>query len=182
MPGPRPWRPWRPLLVAAVLALAAAALPATAAAAAQANATGGAATLTAAPLDARNEQDLLKWSLCANGLRQGRRQAARVDSWQRSWGARLRPAASALADRHRQPLPPPTSMPCRAPPPTRCAAHSDPEELRAAAAAARAAADAGSADFQEQQARVAALLDELKGQPTEAELMQARWAGVRRLG
>ncbi|PRW58654.1 hsp70 nucleotide exchange factor FES1 isoform X1 [Chlorella sorokiniana] len=50
--------------------------------------------------------------------------------------------------------------------------HSDPEALRAAAAAARKAADAGSSEFAEKQQRVQALLDAMKGEPTEAELMQ----------
>lgn len=59
---------------------------------------------------------------------------------------------------------------CRAALP--CAAHSDPDALRAAAAEARAGAEARSPEFQEKQARVAALLEAMQGEPTEAELMQ----------
>lgn len=50
--------------------------------------------------------------------------------------------------------------------------HSDPDALRQAAAEARQAADAGSPEFAEKQRRVQALLDAMKGEPTEAELMQ----------
>lgn len=76
-----------------------------------------------------------------------------------------RPAPSATAA---QPMPTPLA-PSLIP-----AAHSDPDALRAAAAEARQAADAGSPEFEEKQRRVQALLDAMKGEPTEAELMQAR--------
>lgn len=58
-----------------------------------------------------------------------------------------------------------------APPPTH-AAHSDPEELKLAAAEARAAADAGSPAFLERQARVQALVEALRVEPSEADLMR----------
>lgn len=55
-----------------------------------------------------------------------------------------------------------------------CAAHSDPDELRRAAAEARRGAEEGSPDFLERQRRVQQLLEAMRGEPSEAELMQAR--------
>lgn len=58
------------------------------------------------------------------------------------------------------------------------AAHSDPDALRAAAEEARAGAEAGSAEFLEKRAKVAALLEAMRGEPSEAELMQVCLAGA----
>lgn len=52
------------------------------------------------------------------------------------------------------------------------AAHSDPDELRRAAEAARHGAATGDPDFLERQAKVQALLHRMKEEPSEAELMQ----------
>lgn len=51
-------------------------------------------------------------------------------------------------------------------------AHSDPDELRRAAEAARHGAATGDPDFLERQAKVQALLHRMKEEPSEAELMQ----------
>ena len=136
-----------------------------------------AATRTAAPLQAKDEQDLLKWALCewefiysaapasTHGHGQtcssGRRRRRAAPAW---------PAATAA-----QPLAAPALLAHLLRP---AAAHSDPDALKAAAAEARAAAEAGSPEFRERQQRVQALLDAMRGEPTEGELMQARPAGA----
>ena len=55
---------------------------------------------------------------------------------------------------------------------TPAAAHSDPDALRAAAAEARREADAGSPEFRERQQRVQQLLEAMRAEPSEAEIMQ----------
>ncbi|KAL4423589.1 hypothetical protein ABPG77_004629 [Micractinium sp. CCAP 211/92] len=51
-------------------------------------------------------------------------------------------------------------------------AHSDPDELRRAAQAARHGAATGDPDFLDRQAKVQALLHQMREEPSEAELMQ----------
>jgi hypothetical protein len=130
------------------------------------NITSGAAprTMTAAPLPGAGTQDnLLKWALGAWGNYQ-KPTSSHNTAFKQLFPLGTRQTSWPLRPHHGQAPSSPLPIP---------AAHSDPAELRRAAADARRGADAGSADFLERQARVQELLEAMKAEPSEAELMQA---------
>lgn len=162
------------LLLAA--ALAAALLAAGCSALGEHNDSSGAAaaapaTHTAAPLHAKDEQDLLKWALCECACSVAARASGHGQMQPQPSQPRRHPC---LARRNRRP----TAAPPSPRPPHPAAAHSDPDALKAAAAEARAASEAGSPEFRERQQRVQALLDAMREEPTESELMQVRPAAA----
>jgi hypothetical protein len=104
-------------------------------------------TMTAAPIGGGSQDDVLKWAL-------GEAACCRPRSY-------VKCVSKCLNS-------------CRS---KRClllfpaAAHSDPDALRRAASEARAGAEAGSDEYLEKRGRVQDLLEAMKGEPSEAQLL-----------